>query len=181
MSDPRRQLLHIYLDDHWAGAGGGSALARRLASNNADTPWSDALSQLANEVEADERTLEDVRTALGAPDRALSDRLIGDTKRVAALAGERLGRFKLNGSMLGYSPLSRVLEVEAMMAGVEGKRRLWSALAQRGVARDLASFDFEHLQHRADTQLDLLRTFHHTAAAVAFGPTGQLDPPTAAA
>jgi hypothetical protein len=41
---------------------------------------------------------------------------------------EKAGRLKLNGELLGYSPLSRLEELEALSLGVEGKLALWTAL-----------------------------------------------------
>ena len=49
-------------------------------------------------------------------------------KQAGARVVEKVGRLKLNGQLLGYSSLSRLVELEAMMLGVTGKRGLWLAL-----------------------------------------------------
>ena len=43
---------------------------------------------------------------------------------------EKVGRLKLNGRFAGYSPLSRVLELEGLIAGVNGKLALWHSLLE---------------------------------------------------
>ena len=48
------------------------------------------------------------------------------TKEAVAWVGEKIGRLKLNGQLRGYSPLSRVLELEALAVGVSGSWRFGS-------------------------------------------------------
>jgi hypothetical protein len=65
----------------------------------------------------------------------------------------------------GYSPLSRLLELEGLETGVTGKRSLWQVLG-RAFADDerVASFDFAALVARADEQLAGLRDQRLAAA-----------------
>ena len=49
-------------------------------------------------------------------------------KPAAAWMAEKLGRLKLNGQLSGYSPLSRVVELEGLHIGITGKLELWKAL-----------------------------------------------------
>jgi hypothetical protein len=85
-------------------------------------------------------------TALGAERSAL--------KPAAAWVLEKAGRLKLNGQIRGYSPLSRLVELEGLEAGVSGKRALWQALSSAfdGDPR-LAQFDLDGLVARAGEQL----------------------------
>lgn len=162
MNDRDMRLVEIYLDDHWAGAAAGIAVARRLAANNSNTQWGARLSDLVDQIEEDDETLARIRSSLGVDG--------GKAKRVLALAGERLARLKLNGRLISYSPLSRLLECEGIEAGVSAKRRLWSALlVGMGDFPELSEYDFERLMQRADDQLDLLRQFHSHAASIVFG------------
>ena len=46
-------------------------------------------------------------------------------KELVALAGEKVGRLKPNGQVRGYSPLSRLLELETLSVGISGKLALW--------------------------------------------------------
>jgi hypothetical protein len=175
--EPNR-YLEIYLDDHRAGATGGLRLARRLWRNNAKSPWAGELEELTHRIERDSRTLAQVRDALGMDG--------GTLKAVAALAGERIARLKPNGHLLGYSPLSRVVEVEGLMAGVSAKRRLWAALEKVQEFSDgLEQFDFEGLGDEAESQLDVLSRVHRWASGLAFeagttevsGRPGRVDRP----
>jgi hypothetical protein len=87
-------------------------------------------------------------------------------KPLAAILGERLGRLKLNGQLRGYSPLSRLDELELLQIGVAGKRRLWRAL-EHTHADDLSSFELGALAERATGQLRQLEALHLKAAALA--------------
>jgi hypothetical protein len=160
-SDERRRLRRIYLDDHWAAAGAGVQLARRLASANADTPWHPTLSRIVAEVEQDERALSELREAEAAGSFSI--------KRVLAAAAERVGRLKLNGRLVGYSPLSRLFELEALMSGVQAKQCLWRTIrVSDGWATERV--DLAELERRAIAQLQDLSRIHDEAAALAVGP-----------
>ena len=154
--DPNR-LLAIYLNDHLAGATLGVELARRLrSSNQGDPEMGGPLGQICEEIEADRETLE-----------RLMDRLeVGrdQLKPLLAKAAERLGRLKLNGRLLGYSPLSRVVELEVLSGLVGAKMQLWNALEQ-SFGETLGSFDFGELAARADSQGRRLEDLHLAAAA----------------
>jgi hypothetical protein len=75
-----------------------------------------------------------------------------------AWAAEKVGRLKPNGHLTSYSPLSRLVELEGLKAGIEAKRSLWLALGEAGVA------DVAALVARADEQLARLEP-HRLAAA----------------
>jgi hypothetical protein len=137
--------LGTYLNDHLAGATVGVELARRAAGSNRGTTYGETLSRLAEEIAEDRRTLEAVMKRLGiGRDRA---------KTTLAWGGEKLGRLKLNGQLVGYSPLSRLVELEGLSIGVEGKLLMWQALAQLAPNdRRLADFDFDELVKRARSQ-----------------------------
>jgi hypothetical protein len=166
--DPRRDdrctLRRIYLDDHWAAAGAGVRLARRLASANVDTPWHPTLNRIVAEIEQDERVLRAMREAQAGGGFSI--------KRVLATTAERVGRLKLNGRLVGYSPLSRVFELEGLMSGVQAKQCLWRAIRESdGWATDRV--DLVELERRAVAQLRDLSRIHDEAAAIAFGSAGE--------
>lgn len=140
-------LLPIYLNDHLAGSTVGIELARRARGANEGTELGEFLTALTEEIEADRETLQEVMEAVGAG----RDRL----KVYSAWAGEKFGRLKLNGSLLSYSPLSRVVELEGLRLGVEGKACLWRMLRELADPR-LAAFDFDALIVRAERQRDQL-------------------------
>lgn len=152
-------LLAIYLNDHLAGATLGVELARRLrGSNDEDPEFGPSLAEICAEIEADRETLKTVMDRLGVGRSTL--------KPLAAVLGERLGRLKLNGRLCGYSPLSRLDELELLQVGVAGKRRLWRAL-EHTHAGDLQDFDLGALAERATEQLRRLEALHLKAAALA--------------
>jgi hypothetical protein len=153
------KLLAIYLNDHLAGATLGVELARRLrAANQSDPEFGPALAEICAEIEADRETLKAMMEQLGVGRSRL--------KPLAALLGERLGRLKLNGRLRGYSPLSRLDELEFLQIGVVGKRRLWRAL-ERTHSGDLREFELDALAERAGSQLSRLEVLHLKAAALA--------------
>jgi hypothetical protein len=152
-------LLAIYLNDHLAGATLGVELARRLrAANQGDPEFGPELAEICAEIEADRETLKAVMEKLGVGRSRL--------KPLAAILGERLGRLKLNGQLRGYSPLSRLDELELLQIGVVGKRRLWRAL-EHTHAGDLPGIELAALAERATEQLRQLETLHLKAAALA--------------
>jgi hypothetical protein len=152
-------LLGIYLNDHLAGATAGVELARRLRASNEDDPeFGPALAEVCAEIEADRETLEAAMDRLGVGKSKL--------KPLAAALGERVGRLKLNGRLRGYSPLSRLDELELLQVGVAGKRRLWRAL-ERTHADDLPGLELGALAERATEQLRRLEALHLKAAALA--------------
>jgi hypothetical protein len=137
---PRR--ISILLEDHFAGASGGLELAKRLEQANSGTEFAAPLADLRHEIEADRETLLRLMRELGvAPSRA---------KVVAVMIGERLGRLKPNGQLRGYSPLSRLIELEALLLGITGKQRLWILCAE--LVGERSGLDFAALAERAEAQ-----------------------------
>ena len=162
---PSDVLLAVYLNDHLAGSMVGRELSRRSAGSNRGTLYEPFLSRLAQEIAEDRRSLLATMDALGVR----VDRL----KAAAAWGGEKLGRLKLNGQLRGYSPLSRVVELEGLALGVMGKRGLWITLGE--LARDhpvLVADELVVLRQRAESQLEGLETHRIQAVADAFGRRG---------
>ena len=156
------RLLGIYLNDHLAGATGGLELAQRLHGRNKGTEYEDRLGRIAEEIREDRETLVMIMSRLGVVPNPLKTR--------AAWAAERIGRLKLNGRLLQYSPLSRVEELEAMRLGVEGKRALWRSLKEtRGADPRFEGIDLQQLIARAERQSDELEAMRLSAATGAFG------------
>lgn len=153
-------LLATYLNDHLAGSTAGVELARRARGSNEGTELGVFLAGLTAEIEEDRDTLERVMDAVGAG----RDRV----KVLAAWAGEKVGRLKLNGSLISYSPLSRLVELEGLRLGVEGKASLWRMLRDLADPR-LAAFDFDALIARAERQRDDLERWRLEAGRQALG------------
>jgi hypothetical protein len=154
--DPHK-LLGIYLDDHWAASGAGTALANRLARQNKGTPWYSDLRRIAEEIEQDQEVLRQLRSSLTAGGFSV--------KRIAAQCAERVGRLKLNGSLIGYTPLARVLELEGLIAGVKARKLLWQSLRHTEAGR---AVDLDRLETTAASQIDTLVSIHRQASGLAF-------------
>lgn len=151
------RYLAIYLNDHLAGATVGVELARRVhASNRGDAAFGEPLGRICREIEEDRAALEQAIDRLG-----LSRSRV---KPAGAWVAEKLGRLKLNGRLRGYSPLSRLLELEGLMIGITGKMGLWKTLAALEDAESLG-LDFEQLAARAAGQRSAVEDLHRLAGA----------------
>lgn len=151
----RTSNLAIYLNDHLAGAVAGSRLAKRARDANSEEPLAGFLSRLSATIDEDRDTLERLMRELDVPRSPV--------KGPAAAALELLGRLKPNGRLRGYSPLSRMLELEGLYTGISGKLELWRAL-DRVLGDRLPGFDFAALAERADEQRQGVEEHRATAA-----------------
>jgi hypothetical protein len=159
-----KRLLGIYLNDHLAGAVGGVELARRAERANRGRKLGADLAKVRSEIEEDKATLESLMDRLGVPQNPV--------KTTGAWALEKVGRLKLNGNAFGYSPLSRVEELETLAAGVEAKKAMWVALKRvRDQGIDLG-VDLDELVARAQRQRRVLERRRLEAAAEAFASDG---------
>ncbi len=118
MSD-RSALLGIYLNDHLAGATGGLALFRR-ATRSAQGASKEELAEMTRQVTQDRQSLLTLMHRLGVPVRHY--------KVAAGWALEKAGRLKTNGHLLHRSPLNDLVELEALVLGVQGKAAGFRAL-----------------------------------------------------
>jgi hypothetical protein len=155
------RLLPIYLNDHLAGSTVGLELARRAARSNRGSAYGQFLDQLATDIRSDRESLLEIMRSL----RVGVDRV----KVSAAWAAEKLGRLKLNGQLVGYSPLSRLVELEALTLGVAGKLALWRALDQLASERpELSNANLQHLIARAQRQFESLEEQRRNAVTDTF-------------
>jgi hypothetical protein len=148
----------IYLNDHLAGSTVGMSLAKRTLGSNRGTQFEPVLERIAGEIEEDRETLREIMRALGVGEDPV--------KKLAPYVAERVGRLKLNGSWLSYSPLSRVVEFEGLALGITGKLALWRALREAGDDR-LAGFDLAALEARARDQQQTMEEQRKEAARIA--------------
>ena len=156
-------LIATYLNDHRAGSVSGIGLARRTRNENKGTPLAAVLDEIAADIEEDQEMLDRIMERL--------DVSHDHKKLVAAWALEKAGRLKPNGRLLGYFPLSRVVELEGLVLGVTGKLLLWRALhAIQPDEPRLGEFDFHELISRAERQRETLERERIAAARRAFLP-----------
>ncbi len=149
------ELLGIYLNDHLAGAMAGTELARRISRTHPE------LRALAAEIDADRGELLDVMRTFGVEPR--------QHKAAIGWLTEKAGRLKLNGRLLGRSPLSDVLELETLRVGIEGKAAMWRALQTlpgQNIGADAERLD--RLLNRAEGQADLVDAYRLRIAPKAF-------------
>jgi hypothetical protein len=154
MDADRHRLLGIYLNDHLAGATAGVGRARMARDANEGSEFGPPLAEICAQIEADRASLETVIEELG----------VGRSKLKPALGalGERLGRLKPNGQLRGYSPLSRVVDLEMLLLGISGKTRLWVLLDE--LLDGETSADLATLIRRAEEQRSTVEDLQARAA-----------------
>ena len=149
------ESIAIYLRNHEAAARGGVDLFRRTQAGQRGRPWAGELHALRDEVEEDQRTLQDLMRRAGVR----PDMLLG----LAIRAAERAGRLKPNGSLLRRSPVSDLVELEALLSAVDAKAAGWRALQAAGSVGSQA--ELGALVARAVEQHRRLEAVHTQAAA----------------
>lgn len=153
------RLLGIYLNDHLGGSVSGLGLARRAAASNQGTEYGAFLEALAAEIEEDRESLQKIMDGLAIR--------CDPVKQAGGWLIEKVGRAKLNGQLRGYSPLSRVVELEGLYAGVSGKLSCWRLLHACFGPR-FAGADLGELAARAESQLAGLSEHRDRAGREAF-------------
>ena len=154
------KYLAIYLNDHLGGATGGLELVKRIAKQNAGNDLGRFAAGLRTEMEQDRETLRAMMRELGVREDPV--------KSAAGWAAEKVGRLKLNGELRGYSPLSPLVELEGLMLGIDGKRRMWVAFAETDALADrLGRERLQELIARADRQRDAIEQQRLSAARTA--------------
>jgi hypothetical protein len=150
MSDNPQKLLDIYLNDHYLAANSGVALADRIAKALKTTIFGDEVAQIAQEIRADLGSLVTIMKQLGVqPQR---------WRAPVGIAVERIARLKLNGHHVTRSPLSTVLELEGLVAGVEAKRCGWQTIRQ--IIESDGQTSRENLGALVDGSLKQTETLH---------------------
>lgn len=159
-----KTLLTVYLQDHHAGSVGGIELAKRCAKQNTEEPLGGFLRAFIEGLQVSQDMLEEVMAHNGiAP---------SPVKSPMALVAERVGRVKLNGQLVGYSPLSRLEELEALSAGVETQHNLWRTLQALPAGAIPSGVDCDERIARTQKQREELEQHRADAARVAFASLG---------
>lgn len=145
------QLISTYLQDHHAGSAAGVDAFRRIAKTHGDPAVRNAVSTLAREVAEDQKSLEGIMEQFGVKSNPL--------KNIPARIGEKAGRLKFNERLLKRSPLSDILELEALIGAVHVKSLGWRLLLEQNDPR-LDKGQLEKLFDRARAQEDKLEELH---------------------
>ena len=156
--------LDVYLNDHLAASAAAVELVKRLRANNEGTPLAAHLEGLGRAIEADQATLAAIMERL--------DLAPSTTKQLAGKALETLSRLRLNERVTGSADVSRLMEIETLSLGIEGKLALWRSLDQVVTSRpELATFELAALMERAVDQRSALEPFRLEAATTALSPS----------
>jgi len=142
-------MLHTYMRDHHAGAAAGVDLFRRVADAHEDGHIRDVVSRLGDQTEEDKAELERLMELVGTSPSLLKD--------LPARAAETVAKLKPNQRVAERSPLSDLLELEALTLAVTGKELGWKALLDIGDPR-LPRTTLERLAERAREQGEQLET-----------------------
>jgi hypothetical protein len=160
-ADEADRFLTIYLRDHHAGSSAGLSLAGRCRANNAGTPLETMLAAVESEIREDRLTLEALMRRLDVSPNPV--------KSALGTLSEMVARVKSNGRVFHYSPLSRVVELETLSAGVLAKRNLWRSLRSAAGREGMLTLEeLERLIERATSQHERVLAAHAEAAALAF-------------
>ena len=127
-----------------------------IRSENEGTPLGELLARLATEIETDRGTLETLMLGLGI-----------ETSTVKQAAGwmlERLSRLRFDERVTHSAAITRLMQLETLSLGIEGKLMLWKALQQVGETA-FEGVDFAGLVSRAEAQRKDLEQFRLEAAA----------------
>jgi len=155
------KLLRIYLQDHHAGSTTGLELARRIRGSNKGNEYGEVMAKVVDDIAADQKALESIMDELGFGADKIKD--------LGAWALEKAGRLKLNGQITGYSPLSRVVELEGLVTGITSKISLWAALLQMAAEEPrLDAARLERLRERGESQRATVEELRERAAREAF-------------
>lgn len=156
-SDDPDDLLATYLQDHLSAATLGLELAERLTGSNRDDPrFGPVLAQVRDEIRSERDLLKGLIDDLGVSQDPV--------KVTAAWVAEKAARLKLNGRTTGYSPLSRMIELEGLSTGIAGKCRMWRVFEQQ-LGRQIGDVDFKELAELADSQRERIDALHVLAGS----------------
>ena len=162
-----REALGSYLNDHLAGSAAAVELVDRLRATNEGSPLAAHLEGLGLEIEADRDTLGEVMERLGVV-RSTPKQLVGKVM-------ETLSRLRLNERVTGGAEVTRLMELETLSLGIEGKVSLWRSLNHVADSHpQLAEFDLAALVVKAEGQRAGLEPYRLEAAAGALGAAPDL-------
>lgn len=143
-----QEPLHVYLNDHLAGATAGVDLATSAAERH-DGELGEFFAQLADEITADLNTLTSLMDQLDAHHSG--------AKEVLAKAGSKLSESKFSGDSTDDPEFGTFLTLETLSIGVEGKHCMWTALkVVEDSVPELAALGVDTLVERAQSQRDRL-------------------------
>lgn len=158
--------LAAYLQTHLAGSRAGVDLFERSAKAQFDPQIGRVLMEIRGEVIDERQHLQKIMATFD-----ISENLI---RSAAARITERVSRLKPNGSLLHRTPLTDLVELEALRIAVSGKQAGWEALLEiQDLVPELDRAQLEQLVAQGQSQLDRLAEVHTTAARAALPPQAE--------
>ena len=157
--------LHLltYLNDHLAGSITGIELAKRCLGNNKNSDLGGFIETLVPLFEKERTKLREMISSLGGHESPL--------KMFGGWAFEKVTRLKPNNSLLRYSDLARLIELEALLAGMQAQMGMWTALeAGRSDDPRIGSVDFAAMRLEIAAAFSELARHHLEASNKALGP-----------
>jgi hypothetical protein len=149
-SSPEKSL-RIYLGDHLALMVAEGELAKRIRRENRQTPLAEFLDSHLRDLDVQRRLAVRALEAVGGRASYL--------KQAGGWMAEKFGRLKLNGGLVHYTNLSRVVELEGLLLLATSRRLMWQALA----TANLPQIDLHAAQETTATQIAQLEG--HLASA----------------
>ncbi len=154
-------LLGAYLSDHLAGSVAAIDLIEKLRHNNQGTPLATFMAELKPGIEHDQDVLKRLIEQVGEPKNPV--------KQAGGWVLEKLTRVRFDERVTRSADLSRLLELEMLAVGIEGKLCLWRALRSLAGSRpELADLDLERLISDAERQRRGVEGHRVEAAVQAF-------------
>jgi hypothetical protein len=159
-----QRRLRIYLNDHLATTIVARELAKRSLGRNRGSELGAFLEGFLEDHSRERAMLAEAMRRMGVAPQTL--------KVAAAWMAERVGRLKPNGQLTGYSPLSRLIEIEGLLALVRGARSMWLALARLDDRR-LRGLDLLERAERAERYMADLERIELEFVPEAIGTPGE--------
>jgi hypothetical protein len=139
--------LHVYLNDHLAGATAGTDLVKQAAEQHEGTEIGKFFATLTDDISADFNTLTVLIDRLGIDSSETKDRIAG--------LGIKITEQKFSGETIGSADFGAFITLETLSIGVEGKLCMWKSLkAIESEVPELADTDLDTLIERALSQRD---------------------------
>jgi hypothetical protein len=154
-------VARLVWEYHLAASVAGIELAKRSHSSNKETEIDGFLERLIPILEEEQSLIKKLIASLDASEST--------AKKLAAWTAEKIGRLKLNDSILSYSDLSRVIELETLLVGLQGQSRMWRVL--EAYCSDHPGFidvDFSLAAQKAEAMLEEIKKHHLQAAKISF-------------
>lgn len=153
--------LVTYLNDHLGASVAGIELAQRCLSNNRESELGKFLEQFVLVLQEEQVRIRKLLKRLDAAESSV--------KKLGGWMLEKVSRLKLNNSLFRYSDLSRVIELETLVAGLQAQSSMWRVLENcRSDDTRFLGIDFATARIKSEEMLDKMKEYHARAADVAF-------------